>query len=115
MRLEEKLEDYNTLKSDSLTVHKPNSANEDKPNQIESINEELLPISNAEDLTINETITEIDTSDPVALKTLYKNEKCSKSIFKLEKRLGEAKTEKDNLIINEVNSALKKLFKKCKK
>lgn len=44
----------------------------------------------------------------------YRNDKCVERISKLEKRLSEAKQLDDNLIINEVQRALKKQFKKCK-
>lgn len=45
----------------------------------------------------------------------YKNDACNKTITKLETRLRLAEKKEDHLIINEVNHALKKHYKKCKK
>lgn len=45
----------------------------------------------------------------------YKNDACNKTITKLKTRLRLAEKKEDYLIINEVNHALKKHYRKCKK
>lgn len=62
----------------------------------------------------SETADTQETNEQPTANNNYKNEKCKRSIGELETRLKTAEQQQDYLIVNEVNHALKKYYKKCK-